>query len=168
MCRSGLYCLILELCGDSVQDMLDSEGSLSPRIASRIIRHTLRGLVSAHGAKIVHRDIKPANLVLADESMLLIKIIDFGIAAATERGSMRSTFVTGTAGLAKQIGTPHFMSPEAFGKGAVDHRTDIWSVGVTFYYLLTGKLPFDKQSGIEDEELSEMEVYHNVRTVDPF
>ena len=141
MCRSGLYCLILELCGDSVQDMLDSEGSLSPRIASRIIRHTLRGLVSAHGAKIVHRDIKPANLVctdLPDKSMLLIKLIDFGIAAATERGTMRSTFVTGTAGLAKQIGTPHFMSPEAFSKSAVDHRTDIWSVGVTFFNPATG------------------------------
>ena len=87
---------------------------------------------------------------------------------------MRSTFVTGTAGLAKQIGTPHFMSPEAFSKSAVDHRTDIWSVGVTFYYLLTGKLPFDKPSEMaadgedDDEELSEMEVYHNVRTIDPF
>ena len=63
--------------------MLDREGPLSPRIATRIIRHTLRGLVSAHGAKIVHRDIKPDNLVradLPDKSMLLIKLIDFGIA----------------------------------------------------------------------------------------
>ena len=87
--------------------MLDSDGQLSPRIASRIIRHTLRGLVSAHGAKIVHRDIKPDNLVCADlrdKSMMLIKIIDFGIAAATERGTMRSTFVTGTKGLAAQVG----------------------------------------------------------------
>ena len=86
--------------------MLDREGPLSPRIASRIIRHTLRGLVSAHGAKIVHRDIKPANLVCADidKGSLLVKIIDFGIAAATERGTMRSTFVTGTKGLAAQVG----------------------------------------------------------------
>ena len=87
--------------------MLDADGSLSPRVASRIIHHTLRGLVSAHGAKIVHRDIKPANLVCADlpdKSMLLIKLIDFGIAAATERGTMRSTFVTGTKGLAAQVG----------------------------------------------------------------
>ena len=66
---------------------------------------------------------RPDNLISVSEEMLLIKILDFGIAAATERGGMRDTLVTGTGGLAAQIGTPHYMSPEAFGDDTVDART---------------------------------------------
>eukprot|EP01046_Picozoa_sp_COSAG06_P007209 COSAG06_NODE_349_length_16992_cov_9.318712_15_plen_879_part_00 len=100
---------------------------------------------------IVHRDIKPDNITLHlpvdnlnDLQKIIAKVLDFGIAAVTEKGgNMRDTMVTGTAGLAAQIGTPHFMSPEAFGEETVDARTDIWSVGVTLFLMLTGKLPFE-------------------------
>jgi serine/threonine-protein kinase len=159
---SGLYCLALELCtGGSVQDILDERAGsgLDLHLALRIVIHTLKGLASAHSSKIVHRDIKPDNLVCASAELLLIKVLDF--AAATEKGGMRDTLQRGTGGLAAQIGTVHYMSPEAFGKGTVDARTDIWSVGVTFFQLLTGKLPFD---GEEGEVLSEIEVAMNVNS----
>ena len=108
---------------------------------------------------IVHRDVKPDNIMLHlpvedlnDLQRIIAKLLDFGIAAVTEKGgNMRDTMVTGTTGLAAQIGTPLFMSPEAFGTGAVDERTDIWAIGVTAFVLITGTFPFaDKEADYSD------------------
>ena len=89
---------------------------------------------------------------LNDLQRIIAKLLDFGIAAVTEKGgNMRDTMVTGTTGLAAQIGTPLFMSPEAFGTGAVDERTDIWAIGVTAFVLITGTFPFaDKEADYSD------------------
>ncbi len=95
------------------------------------------GLAEAHDQGVIHRDIKPANLILSDAG--LIKIADFGLAYMPEA----ATRLTGQGVL---MGTPRYMSPEQCRGDPVDRRTDIYSLGVTFYEVLTGKVPFQAES----------------------
>ena len=113
------------------------------------IRHILEqcasALMASHGKGIIHRDLKPANVFLCKQIFdpLFVKILDFGIAKLVTPGSnMRKTQV----GIV--LGTPHYMSPEQCeGKGAIDHRSDIYSLGVMLFEMLTGTLPFDGEVG---------------------
>ena len=106
--------------------MLDREGPLSSRVASRIIRHTLRGLVSAHRAKIVHRDIKPANLLLSADGVL--KLADFGLARL---------HVPDGRPYSHQVATRWYRSPELlYGAQHYDGGCDMWAVGCVLGELL--------------------------------
>lgn len=99
-----------------------------------------RGLAAAHEAGIVHRDIKPENLMIRSDGY--VKILDFGLAKLTQNVSL-DKFTT-TAGLI--LGTVNYMSPEQASGLEFDHRTDLWSLGIVLFEMLTGKTPFDAET----------------------
>ena len=115
--------------GETLQQRLE-QGPLDLDDAVDLIIQTARGLEAAHEKGLVHRDIKPSNLILTQNGTL--KILDFGIAMAADEGI---TFPK------QQPGTEAYMSPEQAHGGRVDKRTDLWSMGVVFYEMLTGELP---------------------------
>ncbi len=123
--------------GTSVQRLIQTKGKLPPADAARLILQAAAGLQDAHAQDVVHRDIKPANLMITDRG--LVKIADFGLAlmgGATSR-------LTATGML---MGTPGYLSPEQCLDQSPDHRTDIYSLGVTFFEALTGTMPFRADS----------------------
>ena len=124
--------------GESVQDRLRRDGRFDLAEATRIVIGTARALGAAHEKHIVHRDVKPANILLGGNGT--VKVADFGLAKNVEDDSM----LTGQGQIG--MGTAHFMSPEQCDGEDVDGRTDIYSLGATYYYLLTGNPPFDSTS----------------------
>jgi len=131
--------------GESLAERLIREGTLSPVETSRVITHMARALSRAHEAGIVHRDLKPDNVFLVkNDEEQIAKLLDFGIAKATGKltsGIGRATR-TGTV-----MGSPYYMSPEqAEGLKTLDHRTDIWALGVIAFECLLGQRPFDGES----------------------
>lgn len=114
-----------------------AKGSLSVNEAIDISIQILLGLSRAHEAGIIHRDIKPANIMITSRGE--VKVLDFGLAKLS--GKSRTTRK------GRYMGTLAYMSPEQARGETVDHRTDIWSVGVVFYEMITGKIPFDGEYG---------------------
>jgi tRNA A-37 threonylcarbamoyl transferase component Bud32 len=119
------------LCGAPLQKILREKGRLPAGAVAKIGGQVARGLQYAHEQGIVHRDIKTANLFFSDKKV--VKIMDFGLAKMVEE-VRRSTTVIG--------GTPYYMAPEQSAGEQVDHRADLYALGVTFYELLTGRVPF--------------------------
>ncbi len=127
--------------GETVEHRVEQEGSLDPSLALRITRQVARALIAADKQKLVHRDIKPSNIMLVrdeDEDHLLVKVIDFGLAKSLSSGADQSVTVT-SGGF---VGTPHFASPEQLEERDIDIRSDIYSLGATLWFMLTGKPPF--------------------------
>jgi serine/threonine protein kinase len=109
-------------------------GRLHPIIAACIVREICRALEHAHSREIVHRDIKPENVMVLDAGPVSIKLMDFGIAKNLHNNSLTQT---GTF-----MGSPSYMSPEQVRGRGVDHRADIYSLGVVLYEIVAGRLPF--------------------------
>jgi WD40 repeat protein/tRNA A-37 threonylcarbamoyl transferase component Bud32 len=109
-------------------------GPMAAGEAADIIRQALAGLASAHAQGVIHRDIKPSNIMLTREGVA--KLTDFGIARGRDTAKLTQT------GMA--VGTAAYMSPEQIQGVKVDHRSDIYSMGVTLYEMLTGRVPFER------------------------
>ncbi|MEO7330651.1 MAG: protein kinase [Minicystis sp.] len=129
--------------GEDLAQRLERLGRLDPQSTAAIVAQVARALSKAHAAGLVHRDLKPANIFLVrDDDREIVKVLDFGIAKS-------SSLSLGAGGLSATktgslLGTPVYMSPEqAQGTKAVDHRTDLWALGVVTFECLTGRLPFD-------------------------
>jgi predicted Ser/Thr protein kinase len=135
---NGLPYFIMEFVDGLNLRELERAGKLSAREALQIVPQICEALQFAHDEGIVHRDIKPENILLDKKGR--VKIADFGIAKILRGGPDAAITETGGA-----IGTPHYMAPEQMEKPtSVDHRADIFSLGVVFYEMLTGELPLGK------------------------
>ncbi|HVF35725.1 MAG TPA: serine/threonine-protein kinase [Candidatus Saccharimonadia bacterium] len=123
--------------GESLSSYLKRETRMAPREAARAIYQTAQGLATAHDRGVVHRDIKPGNLMLDQKGR--IKIADFGIAFQSDV----SKKLTSTG---EFVGTPGYLSPEVCTGQRVDQRSDIFSLGIVMFELLTGRMPFTDES----------------------
>jgi serine/threonine-protein kinase len=150
------YSVMEFLDGEDVDKLVRREAPLSIARSAFIVIQACRALDAVHQRGIVHRDLKPANLFLArrTDNTDLVKVLDFGIAKLKTTDGQSGT-KTGTA-----IGTAHYMSPEqARGERAVDTRSDVYSLGVILYELLSGKKPYDGESLLQ--------ILHKVMTQPP-
>jgi eukaryotic-like serine/threonine-protein kinase len=144
----GLIYLAMEFIeGRSLSGLVESEGALPPARAASIVKQAADALQVAHDQTIVHRDIKPDNIMViqAKDGSDVVKVVDFGIAKAVA-GDETGQKVTKT-GLV--VGTPEYMSPEQLSGDKLDGRSDIYSLALVLYKLLTGVLPFQADTAQE-------------------
>ena len=141
---SGQPFMVMEhLTGGDLGRLVQAGGSLPVEDAASYVLQACEAVAEAHAMGIVHRDLKPSNLFLAEraDGSPIVKLLDFGISKVTAAEGFELTATDAT------VGSPLFMSPEQIrGSKAVDHRTDIWSLGVVLYELLAGRPPFGAPS----------------------
>ncbi|MCB0359088.1 MAG: protein kinase [Bdellovibrionales bacterium] len=135
--------------GRTLKAVLLEEGPLSLERANLFLQQISHALSEAHSLGIIHRDLKPDNLMICKRSdgTEVVRILDFGIAKPMGLfGDEPSTELTRAGAF---MGTPKYMSPEQAQEGAIDHRSDLYSIGVILYQMLTGDVPFDSTSPLE-------------------
>src|SRR3989440_179149 len=148
-----LHFLVLEFVdGCNLHDFIRNNGTLAPERAAHYIRQAALGLAHAHEAGLVHRDIKPGNLLLDRQGT--VKLLDMGLARFFKEDS--PAFIKEYE-VGYIIGTGDYIAPEQIVDSRVDIRADIYSLGGTMYYLLTGKSPF--QEGTNAQKI----IWHQVR-----
>jgi serine/threonine-protein kinase len=131
--------------GETLHRRLRSRGWLTPPEALGIARQLARGLREAHKHGVVHRDMKPSNVMLVpdEDGVEIVKILDFGLGKVlsddSEELTQQGSF----------LGSPRYMSPEQIAHGKVDHRTDVYSLGVMLYQMLCGKVPFESDKSVQ-------------------
>src|SRR4029078_8993143 len=137
---NGSYYLVMEFIGGRLLgDEIRESGGLDAPSAIAIISQVLDGVSYAHENGIIHRDLKPDNLMLVNGDALRVKVLDFGIARMVGGENLPMT--------GEGFGTPAYMSPERItGEGKVDHRTDIYSLGIILVQMLSGKAPFESRA----------------------
>lgn len=142
--QDGECFYVMELVeGETLEARVRREGPMPLALALEVIEQAVRALAAAEAHGVVHRDIKPSNVMIESEASgsILVKVIDYGVAKMTSLQNEPSIDQTQS----RFVGTPAFASPEQFagaGQTAVDTRSDIYSLGVTLWYLLSGRTPF--------------------------
>ena len=142
------YCMVMEFAdGETLKNMISSKGPIPEQRAIWILTQMLEAVGFAHKRGIIHRDIKPGNILLTKDDS--VKILDFGIAKILQDKGITKT---GT-----KMGTIYYMSPEQIkALKDIDHRTDIYSIGVTFYEMLSGRVPFNVDTDSDFEIMNEI------------
>jgi len=137
--QDGLYYIVMEYIeGITLKEYIKAKGKLSSQESADIASQICGALSVAHEKNIIHRDIKPHNIMITSNG--LVKVTDFGIARASNNSTMR----VGDS----ILGSVHYISPEQARGGYVDCRSDIYSLGIVIYEMLTGKVPFESESPI--------------------
>lgn len=130
--EDGIHYIVMELVeGIVLKKYIEKKGKLNVREATSILIQVAQGIECAHNHHIIHRDIKPQNIIISKEGK--VKVADFGIARAASSNTINST----------AMGSVHYISPEQARGGYSDEKSDIYSLGITFYEMVTGTLPFD-------------------------
>ena len=144
--RGTMPFLVMEFVrGNSLQDIMAEEGAMSPLRAFELIQPICAGIAAAHRQKIIHRDLKPLNVMIQEGIPVNegVKILDFGL-AKIKSGELLGSFIAAqTTGL---MGSPFYMAPEQWSDEPPDARADIYSLGVMFYQMLCGEVPFKGSS----------------------
>jgi serine/threonine protein kinase len=137
---NGLYYLAMQyVVGRSLDRLLEERGRLPLNEASPLIKGVARALDAAHRKGVVHRDIKPANILLTKDGA--VKVVDFGLARTSDNNE-------GLSMPGQIVGTPFYMSPEQAQGTALDVRSDLYSLGATFYHLITGRHCFEGETAL--------------------
>src|SRR2546430_15195710 len=142
-------CIVMEyIRGITLDALLQRNGRLSPTRVGRLLGQLCEVLQAAHTDGIIHRDLKPANLMVVDPDTPyeIIKVMDFGLAKLLDKSTLRNVTNPGTE---YAIGTPGYMCPEQARGEDMDHRGDLYSVGVILFEMLTGRLPFSGGSTMD-------------------
>lgn len=142
----GLIYLAMEFIeGEPLTSIVESEGALPPLRAADITRQTAEALAAAHDMGIVHRDLKPDNIMITKnrDGSDCVKVVDFGIAKAANSDAQKVT----KTGLV--VGTPEYMSPEQLAGDKLDGRSDVYSLALVAFNMLTGRLPFPSETAQE-------------------
>ena len=133
------YFIIMEYVdGVSLKELIDRKGALDPKASTHLVIQICEALMFAHNNNLIHRDIKPQNILIASENK--VKVTDFGIAKSL------NTDITKTLNI---MGTAQYISPEQARGSSLDNRTDIYSLGVVFYEMLTGDTPFRGDTSVD-------------------
>ena len=141
--EGSIYYIVMELVeGEPLSDIIKREAPLDPRRAASITRQIAMALSTAHKHQLIHRDVKPHNILISEGDVA--KISDFGIA-------VKATPEDADTGAKKEavMGSIHYFSPEQARGAYVDERSDIYSLGIVLYEMLTGKVPFDGETAVE-------------------
>ena len=135
--EAGIYYIVMELVeGITLKEYIKNKGRLSVREATSIALQISAGLEAAHNNGIIHRDIKPQNIIISTDGK--VKVADFGIARASSSNTINSSV----------MGSVHYSSPEQSRGGYSDEKSDIYSLGITMYEMLTGHVPFDGDTAV--------------------
>jgi serine/threonine protein kinase len=135
--EDDVYYIAMELVrGRSVNERIAAEGPMDPAEAAGVIAQACRALAAAHRAGMIHRDIKPANIMYADDGT--VKLADFGLAKSLDGESGNESLTAED----RVVGTPKYLSPEQARNEPLDGRADIYSLGATYYALLTARPPY--------------------------
>ncbi len=133
----GIYYIVMELIeGITLKKYIEKKGKLPIKDAISIAIQVAQGIEAAHNNHIVHRDIKPQNIIISREGK--VKVTDFGIARAASANTINSN----------AMGSVHYISPEQARGGYIDEKSDIYSLGITLYEMITGKVPFEGDSTV--------------------
>ncbi|MBA2544160.1 MAG: protein kinase [Deltaproteobacteria bacterium] len=135
----SVYFVMEYLEGETLDDLMRKRKPMALSLLLHTFSQIAKALAAAHAKQIVHRDLKPANVyvIAREDNPYFIKLLDFGIAQLRGEGAVQGLTQAGSI-----MGTPQYMSPEQISGGAVDHRTDVWAMGVMMYRAATGHAPF--------------------------
>lgn len=152
--ENGLYYIVMEYVeGITLKTYIEKKGQLSFKESASIAIQVARGIEAAHNKNIIHRDIKPQNIIISTDGK--VKVTDFGIAKATSLNTISSDV----------MGSVHYASPEQARNGFVDGRSDIYSLGIVMFEMVTGRVPFDGDTTVAvalqhlQEEIARPSIY---------